>query len=160
MIEMRPIQEHQTEQAKQIVKTVVLEVFQYLLTEGSLDRHDPMLDIEQVRQHYFDNFGIFLVLMDNDQIVGTGAIRKLDDLLCELKRMWFLNAYRGQGWGWQMAQKLFSFARQVGYQKVRLDLAHEERQMQALKFYRQLGFYPIARYNNSLCRIFMEKLLV
>lgn len=34
-----------------------------------------------------------------------------------------------------MAQILFDFAKQVDYRKVRLDLANEERQPQALKFY-------------------------
>lgn len=159
MITIRPIQDHQTQEAKQIVKTIMLDVLQDLLTEADLDRYDPMLDIEQVRQHYFDHSGLFLVLVDHDQIVGTGAIRKLDDHICELKRMWFLNAYRGQGWGQKMVNYLFEFARQVGYQAVRLDLADEERQRQALTFYQRLGFYPIAKYNDSLCRIFMEKSL-
>jgi putative acetyltransferase len=58
-----------------------------------------------------------------------------------------------------MAQRLLDFARQAGHQKVRLDLVNEERQLQALKLYKRLGFYSIERYNNSLCNIFMEKLL-
>lgn len=61
--------------------------------------------------------------------------------------------------GWQIAQILFDFARQAGYRKVRLDLANEERQPEALKLYRRLGFYPIGRYNDSPYNIFMERLL-
>lgn len=139
--------------------TVCLEIWQDILTEEELRRYDSMFDIEHAHSHYFDNNGMFLVLMDNEQIVGTGAIRKLDDEICELKRMWFLKEYRGQGWGWRMAQMLFDFAKQVGYRKVRLDLANEERQPQAFKLYRRLGFYPIERYNNGPCNVFMEKLL-
>jgi putative acetyltransferase len=159
MVEIRPIQQHQIEQAKQIVMAVSLEIWQDILAEEDLRQYDSMSDIEHVRSHYFDNSGVFLVLVDNEQVVGTGAIRKLDDEICELKRMWFLKEYRGQGWGWKMAQMLFDFARQVGYRKVRLDLANEERQPQALKLYKRLGFYPIERYNDSPCNIFMEKLL-
>jgi putative acetyltransferase len=159
MIEIKPIQPHQVEQAKQIVMAVCLEIWQDVLTEEDVKRYDSMSDIEQVRSHYFDNHGVFLVLIDDEQVVGTGAIRKLDDEICELKRMWFLKAYRGQGWGRKMVQTLFDFARLTGYQKVRLDLASEERQLQALNFYRKLGFYPIERYNASPCNIFMEKLL-
>ncbi|NJM59055.1 MAG: GNAT family N-acetyltransferase [Oscillatoriales cyanobacterium RU_3_3] len=158
MIEIRPIQQHQIAQAKQIVITVCLEIWQDLRTEEDLMRYDSMSDIEQVRSHYFDNRGVFLVLLDKEQIVGTGGIRKLDTEICELKRMWFLKEYRGQGWGGKMVQILFDFAKQVGYRKVRLDLANEERQQQALKFYKKLGFYQIDRYNNSPCNIFMEKL--
>jgi putative acetyltransferase len=158
MIEIRQIQQNQIAQAKQIVITVCLEIWQDLLTDEDLMRYDSMSDIEQVRSHYFDNRGVFLVLLDKDRVVGTGAIRKLDEETCELKRMWFLKEYRGQGWGGKMAQTLFDFAKQVGYRKVRLDLANEERQLQALKFYRKLGFYRIDRYNDSSCNIFMEKL--
>ncbi|MCC3405959.1 MAG: GNAT family N-acetyltransferase [Microcoleus sp. PH2017_10_PVI_O_A] len=138
---------------------VSLEIWQDILTEKDLRRYDSMSDIEDLRSHYFDNSGVFLVLVDNEKVVGTGAIRKLNAEICELKRMWFLKEYRGQGWGWKMAQMLFDFAIQVGYRKVRLDLAKEERQPQALKLYKRLGFYPIEKYNDSSCDIFMEKLL-
>lgn len=159
MIKIRPIQQSQIEQAKQIVTTVYLEVWQDILSEEELKRYDSMSDIEHLRSHYFDNGGLFLVLVDNEQVVGTGAIRKLDGEVCELKRMWFLKEYRGQGWGWEMAQRLLGFARQAGHRKVRLDLVNEERQPQALKLYKRLGFYSIERYNDGLCNVFMEKLL-
>jgi len=159
MVEIKLIQQHQIEQAKQVVIAVSLEIWQGVLTKDKLSRYDSMSDIENVRSHYFDNNGIFLVLVDGEQVVGTGSIRKLDDKICELKRMWFLKEYRGQGLGWKMAQMLFDFALAAGYRKIRLDLANEERQPEALKFYRKLGFYPIERYNDSLCHVFMEKLL-
>lgn len=159
MVEIKPIEQHQIQQAKQVVTTVSLEIWQDILTEEEVKHYDSMFDIENVQSHYFDNAGVFLVLLDNEQVVGTGAIRKLDNEICELKRMWFLKEYRGQGWGWKMAQMLFDFARQMDYQKVRLDLANEERQLQALKFYKRLGFYMIERYNDSSCSVFMEKLL-
>jgi putative acetyltransferase len=73
--------------------------------------------------------------------------------------MWFLKEYRGQGAGWKMAQMLFDFASQVGYRQVRLDLANEQRQHQALKLYKKLGFHLIERYKDSPCTIFMEKSL-
>ncbi|MBW4539818.1 MAG: GNAT family N-acetyltransferase [Myxacorys chilensis ATA2-1-KO14] len=159
MVEIRPIQQHQIEQAKQIVAAVCLEIWQGVLTEEDLRRYDSMSDIENVRSHYFDNSGTFLVLVDNEQVVGTGAIRRLDDEISELKRMWFLKEYRGLGLGWKMAQMLFDFARQAGYKKIRLDLANNERQPEALKLYRRLGFYLIERYNDSPCTVFMEKVL-
>ena len=159
MVEIKPIKQHQIEQAKQVVLAVSLEIWDGVLTEDELRGYDSMSDIDNVRSHYFDNNGTFLVLVEGEQVVGTGAIRKLDDEICELKRMWFLKEYRGQGLGWKMAQILFDFALAAGYQKIRLDLANEERQPDALKLYRKLGFYPIERYNDSPCHVFMEKLL-
>lgn len=159
MTEIKPIEQHQIEQAKRVVTAVCLEIWQDILTEEDLSHYDSMSDIENVQSHYFNDRGVFLVLINNGQVVGTGAIRKLDNEICELKRMWFLKEYRGQGWGWKMAQVLFDFARQMRYRKVRLDLASEERQSQALKLYTRLGFYPVERYNNGPCNVFMEKLL-
>lgn len=145
MTEIKPIQQDQLAQAQQVIVAVCLEIWQDILTEENLRRYDSMSDIKNVQSHYFDNHGTFLVLVDGERVVGTGAIRKLDDEICELKRMWFLKKYRGQGLGWKMAQMLFDFAKQAGYRKVRLDLANQERQPQALKFYSRLGFYSIER---------------
>jgi putative acetyltransferase len=64
------------------------------------------VDLDDLNSHYFNNKGIFLVLIDNGMIVGSGAIRRLSDDICELKRMWFLKDYRGKGLGWKMAQML------------------------------------------------------
>jgi putative acetyltransferase len=159
MVVIKPIKEHQIEQAKQIVITVSLEIWQGELSAADLKRIDSMSDISNVKSHYFDNRGLFLVLVDGEQVVGTGAIRQLSREICELKRMWFLKPYRGQGLGQKMAQILFDFARNEQYQKVRLDLANEQRQFQAIHFYKKLGFYVIERYNDSPCTVFMEKVL-
>ena len=121
MVEIKPIKQHQIEQAKQVVLAVSLEIWDGVLTEDELRGYDSMSDIDNVRSHYFDNNGTFLVLVEGEQVVGTGAIRKLDDEICELKRMWFLKEYRGQGLGWKMAQILFDFALAAGYRKIRLD---------------------------------------
>ncbi|MEM6752731.1 MAG: GNAT family N-acetyltransferase [Cyanobacteria bacterium P01_C01_bin.38] len=131
-----------------------------LLTEDDFKRYDSMSDIEEIESHYFGNNGTFLVLLDENRVVGSGAIRKLDNETCELKRMWFLKEYRGKGYSLQMVQMLFDFAIKAGYKKVRLDLANEERQSRALEFYRKLGFYPIERYNDSPCEVFMEMYLI
>lgn len=159
MIEIKPIQHYQLQEAKQMVIAVILDFWQGDLTEENLRRLDTMSDIKNARSHYFDNHGLFLVLLDDGKIVGTGAIRRLDNNICELKRMWFQQQYRGKGWGWKMAKMLFDFAQQTGYQKVRLDLAKAERQSQAINLYTKLGFYSIERYNDSPCEVFMEKCL-
>ncbi|MDJ0589664.1 MAG: GNAT family N-acetyltransferase [Pleurocapsa sp. MO_226.B13] len=159
MLEIKPIEEHQIEQAKQVVLTVCLEIWQGEISEADFKRIDPMSDINHVQSHYFDNRGLFLVLADGDRVVGTGAIRQLEPKICELKRMWFLKPYRGRGLGKKMTQILFDFAKKQEYKKVRLDLASKERQPQAVRFYQKLGFYPIDRYNNSPCTVFMEKVL-
>ncbi len=157
VIEIKPIQLHQAEEVKRVIVAVCHEIWQ--LPEDVIRRYDAMSDIDGVQSHYFDNNGTFLVLIDDGRVVGSGAIRRLSDDICELKRMWFLRDYRGRGLGMKMTQMLLDFARKTGYKKVRLDTVDEQKQAQALKLYKRLGFYFIERYNDSSCTVFMEKML-
>jgi putative acetyltransferase len=154
---IQPLQLHQLEEVKHLIFQVCSEIFQ--VTEEVIKRFDTMSDIDNVEADYFEQGGTFLVLIDDGRVVGCGAIRRWNSEICELKRMWLLPAYRGQGLGYQMVQILFEFAINMGYKTVRLDLFDAQKQAQALSFYRQLGFYAIAPYNDSPCTVFMEKML-
>lgn len=124
-----------------------------------VQQYDPMLDIDRVQANYFDGQGTFLVVMDENTVIGCGGIKYLDHEVCELKRMWLQKNYRRQGLGFKLAQMLLSFAKQAGYKVIRLDVFDPNKQKPAIAFYRKLGFYEIARYNNSPCQIFMETTL-
>ena len=156
MIEIKTIKLHQIEEVKRIIFAVCSEIFQ--VTEEVIRNYD-MSDIDDVRSHYLDNKGTFLVLVDDEKVVGSGGIRRLNDDICELKRMWLLKDYRGQGFGKKMAHILLDFAKKAGYKKVRLDCGDEQKQAQAVNLYKQLGFYVIERYNDSICTVFMEKII-
>lgn len=110
-----------------------------------------------IQQNYFDNGGIFLVLVEDDQIIGTGAIRKLEDNVCELKRLWLLTEYHGKGLGYRTMQELLSFAKEKGYERIRLET--DLTQKRALGFYKRLGFYEIPRYSERSEDIAMEMIL-
>ncbi len=157
VIEIKPIQSHQIEDVKQVIFTVCYEFWQ--VSEQEIRRYDTMSDIDDVRSHYLDNNGTFLVIIDDGKVVGCGAIRSLSHDICELKRMWLLKEYRGRGLGIRLAQMLLDFAKNTGYKKVRLDTLDAQKQTPALKLYNRLGFYAIERYNDSFCTVFMEKML-
>lgn len=157
MIEIKPLQLHQVAEVKRVILAVCKEIWQ--VPEEVIRRYDAMSDIDDVQSHYFDNNDTFLVLSDDGRVVGCGAIRRLNDDICELKRMWFLKDYRGRGLGTKITQMLLDFARITGYKKVRLDTTDEQKQAQALKLYQRLGFYFIERYNDGPCTMFMEKML-
>ncbi len=114
-------------------------------------------DMDNISSAYREPSGTFLVLMDDERVVGTGAIRRLDDQTCELKRMWFLPDWRGKGHGARMCEMLFQFAHLAGYKRVRLDTTPVL--PAANRLYQRLGFYSIARYNDGPGTIFMEKCL-
>jgi putative acetyltransferase len=132
-----------------------------VVTRGCIEffGHAPIAfeDMAAISAFYAEPSGTFLVLLAGQQVVGTGAIRRLDDQTCELKRLWLLPAYRGRGHGLRMLRQLLDFAIAAGYQRVRLDTAPEMKA--ANQLYQHLGFYPIERYNDGPAAIFMEKLL-
>ncbi len=152
MIEIRPIQTHEIEEARHIIFTVAYEVFK---EAGSLAESIAMYsakgvlnDMDDVQKNYFENGGTFLVTVSDGRIIGTGAIRYLEEGVCELKRMWLLTEFHGQGLGYRMMQELFSIARTKGYKFMRLE-TDVQVQTRAVAFYRRLGFYEIPRYEGD-----------
>lgn len=158
MITIRPIKLDEIPAAKRVILTVAYNIFGF---EGTLEdsiRHfeavGRLKDMDEVQSHYFDNKGIFLVALDGEQVIGSGALRRLDDETAELKRMWLLETYHGQGIGYRLLSQLIDFARKNGYLRIRLQTSHE--QFRALEFYRKVGFYKISSYNNDADEVSME----
>jgi putative acetyltransferase len=162
MIKIRPIKPEEVSFAKRLVYRVAHRVFQDTRTlEESIAFYEAqsiLQDMDEIERTYFVNDGIFLVLSDDDQIIGTGAIRKIDDETCELKRLWLLFEYHGKGLGYRMIQELFTFARQKGYQRVRLETERDS-QSRAFDLYKRLGFYEIPRYSDHQDETAMEMIL-
>jgi putative acetyltransferase len=162
MITIRPIQPNEWMQAKRIVYRVAHVIFNDpLALEDSIAyyeaRHE-LKDMDDIQKDYFENGGTFLVMLDDDEMICTGAIRKLDDETCELKRLWLLNDYHGQGLGYRMLQELLSIARLRGYTRMRLE-TDPVAQSRALEFYRQIGFCEVPRYTDRTDDIAMEMIL-
>ena len=162
MIKIRPIRPEEIPFAKELIYRVAHRLFNDTRTlEESIAFYESrslLQDMDELQKTYFDNDGIFLVLTDNDQIVGTGAIRKIDDEICELKRLWLLFEYHGKGLGYRMIQELFAFARGKGYERVRLE-TERDAQQRAFDLYKRLGFYEIPGYSNHQDETAMEMVL-
>ena len=152
MIEIRPIQQNEVTEAKRVIFTVAFEVFREASTlEESIAKYSAqgkLSEMDDVQKNYFDNGGTFLVTVDEGRIIGTGAIRWLEEGVCELKRMWLLSEYHGQGLGYRMMQELFKIARNMGYRVIRLETDRVV-QTKAVNFYKKLGFYEIPRFGDD-----------
>ena len=124
MIEIRRIKPDEATTAKQVIYRVAHKIFNDPLPlKDSITYHESrgeLKDMDDIQQSYFNNGGTFLVTMDDAEMIGTGAIRKLENDICELKRLWLLTTYQGKGLGYGMIQELFVFAREKGYRKIRL----------------------------------------
>ena len=104
--------------------------------------------------------GRLLLAIEENQIAGCVALRKIDDSACEMKRLFLRAAFRGKGLGRKLAEAIIAEARQIGYERMRLDTLPGKMD-QAIELYRSLGFHEIAAYyhNPVLGATFMELLL-
>ena len=152
MVNIRPIQPEDVAPAKRVIYQVAHRLFHDTrpLEESiaDLETQGRLRDMDSFESAYVKNDGIFLVITDEDQVIGTGAIRKIDEETCELKRFWLLFEYHGKGLGYHMMQELLAFARRKGYTRIRLETDRNE-QSRAYNFYKRLGFYDIPRYGDN-----------
>ena len=162
MIEIRRIKPDEWTAAKQVVYRVAHAIFNDPRPlEESIAYHESrneLKDMNDIQKSYFDNGGIFLVMTENDQFICTGSIRQLEDGICELKRLWLLTEYHGQGLGYRMLQECLSFAREKGYKLIRLE-TDPIAQSRALEFYKRLGFYEIQSYTDRGDEVALEMVL-
>ena len=162
MIEIRRIKPDEWLTAKRVIYRVAHAIFNdpRPLEESIAyyeSRHE-LKDMDDIQKDYFENGGIFLVMTENDQIICTGAIRKLEEDVCELKRLWLLIEYHGQGLGYRMLQELLTFAREKSYKRVWLE-TDPTAQSRAMEFYKRLGFYEISSYTDLGDEVAMEMIL-
>jgi putative acetyltransferase len=162
-LEIRPIQLHQVNDVKQMIIECAFELSHSTCTleefAHNLEIINEFEDLVDIQTSYTSNNGIFLVLLDEQKVVGSGAIRKFNDEICELMRLWLFKEYRGKGFGSKMMQQLLEFAKNNGYKKIRLDVYYPNQQSQALALYKKFGFYEIPAYNNNPAQLWMEKIL-
>jgi putative acetyltransferase len=141
MIHILPIQPHQTMDAKYVISAVAQRIFVPEKTAQEfydiLEEEGELNDVDNFQQAYIENHGLLLVVLNGDQLIGTGGIKKLEYNIAELKRLWLLEEYHGKKIGYQVVTRLLDFER-------------------AIRFYTQFGFYEIPSYRESMDEISME----
>lgn len=75
---------------------------------------------------------------------GCVALRKMEEGVCEMKRLFVRPEYRGAGIGKALAERVVAAAKELGYRRMRLDTL--ERLGEAVGLYRAMGFVPIDPY--------------
>lgn len=88
--------------------------------------------------------GSLLLAYINDEPAGCVALRKIDDLSCEMKRMFVYEQFHGTGVGKALSKHIIEDARSAGYKKMRLDTSIRQKEAQTL--YEKMGFNRIEAY--------------
>ncbi|MFX1512694.1 MAG: GNAT family N-acetyltransferase [Promethearchaeota archaeon] len=140
-----------------LVRELLVEYVQSL--GFNLDFQDFEKELEEFPGEYIPpNGGLLLALYDN-QLAGCVALRKFNEGICEMKRLYVRPAFRGKGIGKALANTIIRDATENGYKSIRLDTIPTMKA--AISLYHSLGFKVIApyRYNPIKGSKFMELIL-
>ena len=91
--------------------------------------------------------GAFVVGWEDGRPVAGGGVVRMGPGLAEIKRMYVVPAARRRGHARALLTALEDAARELGYERVRLDTG--ERQPHAQALYESAGFEPIPDYNDN-----------
>lgn len=110
-------------------------------------------ELAELPGEYVPPNGRLFLAIENDQIAGCVALRKIErgkngGGVCEMKRLYLRPAFRGTGLGRTLAEMIIQAAREVGYRRMRLDTLPGKMDA-AIAMYRSLGFKNIEPYYNN-----------
>ena len=155
MLALREVQSEQDEaQAWQLIR----EYLDWLDDCLQRDYHlhldvDEMIAEDKLEAEKFVRpHGRFYLALSDDNVVGVGRLKKLDNEVAELKRMYVLPEYRGLGIGRLLLNQLITDARTIGYQKLRLDSLRFL--TPAYQMYQSVGFYEIDTYPGQNTKLY------
>ena len=114
-------------------------------------------ELAELPGKYVPPGGRLLIAVDEHQAAGCVALRKIADGVCEMKRLYVRPGFRGTGLGHTLAEAIILAAREIGYQRMRLDTLPGKMD-RAIAMYRSLGFKEIGPYYDNPVKgaLFME----
>lgn len=97
-----------------------------------------------------------IVIFEDENPVGCGAIKPYDKTSAELKRMFVIPEFRGKGYASKIVSELERWAKELGYEKVILETGIN--QLDAIRLYektyeRMENYGQYKGVENSLCFI-------
>ncbi len=113
-------------------------------------------ELKNIETIYSPPAGVLLLASFGGQTAGCVGVRRWEKGICEMKRLFVRPEFQNRKIGKLLAIAIIERAREIGYEKMRLDTLPLMTQAQNL--YRSLGFREITRYryNPDSNAIFME----
>jgi ribosomal protein S18 acetylase RimI-like enzyme len=125
-----------------LVHNLFLEYADYLGID--LEFQDFKNELNNLPGEYSQPRGCLLLAFFNSELAGCVALRKIDKVTCEMKRLYVRQAFRGKGIAKALSKKVIESARKIGYKYLRLDTLPSMKE--AINLYLSLGFKEIAAY--------------
>ncbi len=102
-------------------------------------------EIRNISVEYARPNGVIIIAYINKkEPIGCVGIRKFEETICELKRMYLKIEYRELGIGKALLREAIKKGKELGYYKIRLDTLPS--MLKAIDLYRNKGFYEIKPY--------------
>ena len=101
-------------------------------------------ELDTLSRMYGPPRGVLLLADIEGVPAGCAAVRRLDEVTCELKRVYVRPEFRGTGMGRRLTETAMRAAREMGYTSIRLDTLPE--MATAQRIYEHLGFRDIPAY--------------
>jgi len=114
-------------------------------------------ELKNLPGKYAPPTGRLYLAQDGTEIAGCIALRELEPGICEMKRLFVRERFRGMHLGKLLIEKLISDAQEIGYKRMRLD-TFPPKMGKAVRLYESYGFHEIPAYyeNPNADVLFME----
>jgi len=139
---MLKIIEAKSKEQIEIIRDMFKEYAEYLQID--LDFQNFNEELANLPGDYNSPFGSILLAYFNNNLAGCIALRKYTKKICEIKRLYVKQDYRGLKIGRKLTQEIINRARIIGYKSIRLDTLPTMKQ--AINLYLSLGFNEIKPY--------------
>ena len=140
-------------EAQEAMGMLLSEYFEFLLAGGGQEARDCLAlqdyasEAGRLRALYGPPGGRLYLLRCDGEAAGCLALKKIEDGVGELKRLYIRPMFQGKGFANLLMDRLLSEARAAGYHSLRLDTFSYLQAAVAL--YTRYGFYRIPRYNDN-----------
>ena len=101
-------------------------------------------ELAQLPGDYVLPAGVLFVARVDGEVAGCVAAHQWREGVCEMKRLFVRDGFRGSGCGRALVESIIAWARKAGYQRILLDTLPAMDQAQRL--YLRLGFQEVAPY--------------